>query len=447
MIAEVRLAFHYQRIFWEVVRAGAALGAEEVQDQRLAAAETPPEANPALDLFLFIVMWSVEGPVAASIIGAARAGVVAALERQMRIQATAYRRLIEAEVASATGALREARRIAAERAATAARASAIPKRFEDRRSASRLQRIEAAARTTEAAQEELRRALSSQQLPQVWSGAVASQRSGLRQTAQALQGIRRQDLPEYISAFFNIGLQQPIIRFPGPERAAGMSAGVTVHARIEKQALELIQESYLQQECYELGIVQDTALTAARAARVFDDIGVPTPVDVGGLIDGYQLLTAALIWGELFDVRGLRAHRAAEQDARSRTTQSFASDPLPPGSRASALAMTAPQPHQRYLRARFASVAEAWAREHPSDVLLPGVRFPGRATPQEVEQYIAAGTGAAPGLLQRLPTLLESLTGPSPRSLNDPDAWRLDLVVQWLSALAEQTTESLVHRT
>jgi hypothetical protein len=136
--------------------------------------------------------------------------------------------------------------------------------------------------------------------------------------------------------------------------------------------------------------------------------------------DSYQLLTAALIWAELFDVRGLRACRAAEQGAQSRTTQSFAGDPLPPGSRAPDLAMTAPEPHQRYLRARFGPVAEAWARE-PLRRIAAWRAFPGRATPQEVEQYIAAGTGTAPGLLQQLPTLLESLTGPSPHSLNTPD--------------------------
>jgi hypothetical protein len=107
----VRLTFHYQHTLWEAVRTGVALGAEEVQDQRLAAAETPPEANPGLDVFLFILLWAFEAPLAAGLLGAVRGMMVRGLKRQMRLQARAYRQLLAAE----RPALDEARRIAAQR--------------------------------------------------------------------------------------------------------------------------------------------------------------------------------------------------------------------------------------------------------------------------------------------------------------------------------------------
>jgi hypothetical protein len=432
LTAEIRLAFHYQRTLWEVIRDGVALGAEEVQDQRLLAAETPPEANPALDAFIFFLMWAVEGPLASTLIEGVQRMVVNGLKRQMRLQARAYRRLIEME-ASARPAIDEARRIAAARAQRAAR------RVEAAGAGGfgREQRARIAVERAEAAQRELARleSLARRESRQFPSVNAMNARSDLRQTALALRGIRRADLPDYIAAVPNIALQQSI-RFPQPGRDPGISPGVTLRAQVDRQALELIQESYLQQECYEL-LAQDEHVTAAQASVVFEDIGAQTPVNIGGVLDHYRLIAAALIWAQLFDTAGLRIRRAAEQDAARRTQQRFAGDPRPPFGRP----FTAPEQHQKYLVARFGPAAESWARDRPQDVLLPGP-YPlpfGPPTPQEVEGYLSAGQGTAPlPVLQRFSEFLGSPAA-------GPGVLRLDLVLQWFSALAEQAPDSVIR--
>jgi len=180
--------------------------------------------------------------------------------------------------------------------------------------------------------------------------------------------------------------------------------------------------------------VHDEQLTAAQAADVFEDIGEHTPVDIGALLDHYQLVAAALIWAQLLEVAGVRARRAAEQDAARRTLQRFGGDPRPPYGGL----FTAPEQHRNYLIARFGPPAEAWARSAPQDVLLPGPYPlpPGQPTPQAVETYLGAGRGTAPqGILESV------FRGP----LAEPALWRLDLVLQWLSALAEQAPETVLR--
>ncbi|WP_327001184.1 hypothetical protein OHA72_39490 [Dactylosporangium sp. NBC_01737] len=109
-------------------------------------------------------------------------------------------------------------------------------------------------------------------------------------------------------------------------------------------------------------------------------------------------------------------------------------DPVPPGYRGAPLMMTAPDQHRRYLLARFGPAAEAWARANPAQVYLPGGMSPGPATAQEVEGYLAAGHGDAP-------TGLGGLLG----TAHNPEVWHVDLVVQWLGAVAEQLTVSLLR--
>jgi hypothetical protein len=74
-------------------------------------------------------------------------------------------------------------------------------------------------------------------------------------------------------------------------------------------------------------------------------------------------------------------------------------------------------------------------------VLLPGA-YPlptGRPTAQAVESYLAAGSSnATPGILQRVSEAL----GSPPAG---PGVWRLDLVLQWLSSLGEQSPESVIQ--
>jgi hypothetical protein len=169
----VRLTFHYQHTLWEAVRTGVALGAEEVQDQRLAAAETPPEANPGLDVFLFILLWAFEAPLAAGLLGAVRGMMVRGLKRQMRLQARAYRQLLAAE----RPALDEARRIAAQRVGRERIYRAGLSEQELRRN----QQAQAAVQDAAAALRELDRAERRFPSPQALSA-----RSGLGQTALAL---------------------------------------------------------------------------------------------------------------------------------------------------------------------------------------------------------------------------------------------------------------------
>jgi hypothetical protein len=423
LVAEVRLTFHYQRTLWEAVRTGVALGAEEVQDQRLAAAETPPEANPGLDVFLFILLWAFEAPLAAGLLGAVRGMMVRGLKRQMRLQARAYRQLLAAE----RPALDEARRIAAQRVGRERIYRAGLSEQELRRN----QQAQAAVQDAAAALRELDRAERRFPSPQALSA-----RSGLGQTALALRGISSEDLPEHIAGLVSVKLQQQSSDRPQLQLVPGVSQGVNLRERVEKKALELIQESYLQQELYELS-VRTEGLTAAGAADVLEDIGVQAPVDVGAVLDRYRLVTAALIWSQLLGTGGLRSRRAAEQDAARRTAQRFASDPRPPYGRP----FTAPEQHRNYLIARFGDPAEAWARGAPQDVLLPGA-YPlptGRPTAQAVESYLAAGSGnAPPGILQRVSEAL----GSPPAG---PGVWRLDLILQWLSSLGEQSPESVIR--
>jgi len=234
LVADVRLTFQYQRTLWDAVRAGITLGAEEVQDQRLLAAETPPEANPALDVFLFILNWAVEGPLAATIIRGVQGMVVNALQRQMRLQARAYRQLIATEVAQTRPALERALTIAASRMLRAERRGQAASQG----GAGRERRARIAIEHAETAQREL------DSLEARFPSADAlNARSGLRQTALALRGIRLADLPDYIVAVPNIALQRSI-RLPqyGPD--PGVSPGVTLRAQVDKRALDLIQESY-----------------------------------------------------------------------------------------------------------------------------------------------------------------------------------------------------------
>jgi hypothetical protein len=427
LAAEVRLSFQYQRLLWEVLRDGVALGAEEVQDQRLLAAETPPEANPALDAFVFLLMWAVEGPLASTIVTGIQRMVVSALRRQMRLQRRAYMQLIDIEAGEAAE-LRRALEAATTRVARGERRAQVA---QTQGGFSKRRRAEVAIARGDVALQELQRLET-----QSSAGLAMSARSGLRQTALALGGIRRADLPDYIVAVPNIALQQSI-RFPQTPPSPGVSPGVTLRAQVDKHAFELIQESYLQQELYEL-IVHDENITAARAAAVLEDIGDQTPIDISALLDHYRLVTAALIWAQLLGAAGLRGRRMAEQDARARTAQRFAGDPVPPGSRQAVQLFTAPERHRAYLVARFGDAAEAWARTAPQDVLLGDVGFPAQPAPQ-VERYIQAGRGTAPG----------GLIGAIGQSLGltvDPPTLRLDLVMQWLSMLAERTPETLLSR-
>ena len=112
------MAFHYQRARWEAVRTGIALGAEEVQDQRLSAAEAPPEAKPGLELLLVVFTVLLEGPVAGWIARGLQAGLVSALRAEIKLQREAYRALLVTEGAGVAPVLREAHRIAATRAAS-----------------------------------------------------------------------------------------------------------------------------------------------------------------------------------------------------------------------------------------------------------------------------------------------------------------------------------------
>jgi hypothetical protein len=432
LMAEVRLTFDYQRTFWDAIRTGVALGAEEVQDQRLAAAETPPEANlNVVDVFVFFVVWTVEAPLAARILGAVRGMVVRSLERQMRLQASAYRQLIATEIAQARSALDEARRIAARRVGR----ERIYRSALGEQAFQRNQQARAAAEDAAAALQELQRV--EQRVEQQFPGPQAlSARASLRRTALALRGIRQPDLPEHIAGLANVSLQRISPDRPQLSLVPGVSQGVNLRARVETQALELIQESHFQEELYGL-IIRNEGLTAARAAEVFEDIGTQAPINVGAVLDQYRLMAAALIWSQLLDASGLRARRRVEQDAARRPAQRFAGDPRPPYGRP----FTALEQHRNYLIARFGDPAEAWARGAPQDVLLPGP-YPqafGPPTPQAVEAYLDAGrSNASPGILQRFS---EALGSPEA----GPSVLRLDLVLQWLSALGEQAPETVVQ--
>ncbi|MGW4033964.1 hypothetical protein ACWEFL_32520 [Streptomyces sp. NPDC004838] len=426
LVAEIRLAFQQQRAMWEVVRTGVELGAEEVQDQRLRAAETPPEANPALDLFVFFLMWSLEGPLVAGLLGAVRNVMANALARQMRLQSRAYHHVVAGDAAKNLPGLVEARRIAASRTGRAERRSEAARGG----GFSREQRARVAKKYAEAAQRELRD-LERQ---------VRVRRGGLRNTALALSGMRVENLPDYIVALPNVALGQ---WDPGktagvttqPTSLAGLSPGVTVRAQVEKQAREMIQESYFQQEHIEL-LCLDPTLTIGQAAEIFEDIGPVTPVDLGRLSDYFQLVAAALIWSMLLGTLQLRVRRVAEQDASRRIATRFAKEPDQPYGRL----FTAPEQHRDYLVARFGAAAEAWARDTPQSVLMPGPypRRPGSAPPQEVEAYIAAGHDAGPQ------TLSDRISDVMGLRVSGAEV-RLDLVLQWLGWLAEQSPDSLLR--
>jgi len=430
LAAEVRLAFHYQRARWEAVRAGAGLGAEEVQDQRLSAAEAPPEANLGVELLIVVFTVLLEGPVAGWIARGLQVSLVNGLRAEVNLQGQAYRALLGIETATVKSALRDAQRAAVQRSSTLARRGWL---VADRPSSSfRSARLESAIRASGAADREL--AATAERLRAAVAGTTSgSGFGGLRLTSAFLRGFRHESVPEWI-----IGLQKgAFVRFQqvatAPDRATpgapGVSGGVLVRAAIEKQALERIQELWFQQECLEV-LVRGEGLTVGQATDLYEAFAMTVPVDNALVVDHYQLLTAALIWAGLLGVAGLRMGRWNDQDTRSRTSISFPRDRLSPGSRQAPRLATVPEKHIDYLVARFGAAAEAWARGAPQRVALPSQMLPGPTDPAALEGYLLAGAGADPGLLTRA-----FFPQASPKHL------RLDLVLQFLDATAEHTPD------
>ncbi|WP_432951921.1 hypothetical protein [Streptomyces sp. CA-288835] len=417
-MADVRLAFQADRAMWETIRSGVQLGAEEVQDQRLRALETPPEANPLVDTFLLIVMWSLEGPLVAILLGVARKMLANALERKLRLQARAYGRLVAGDKDANLPGLLEARRIVESRSRKAQK------------------RIEAASRGGHGRQQRAQRAIEHCQAGQKELEKITDAKASLRRTALALRGIRLPDLPEYVSAYINVRHQQPD-RSSGPPES-GIPYGVTFRAQVEKHARALIEESHFQEQLYEALIARDKQLTAERAADILEDIGPPIPIDYGAMLDVYQILSAARIWAELLSTRGLLQQRQEElKQVREVYGDYYEGPPLPYG-----LLFPVPDKHRQYLAARFGPLAEAWARRFPKQVRLPGA-YPGTfgpPSPREVETFIAAGRGSAPKTF--LDRIVETLgTSADSAAL----AVRADLVMQWFSTLTEQSPEELLR--
>lgn len=431
--ADVRLAFHYQRARWEAVRTGAALGAEEVQDQRLSAAEAPPEANPGFELFVVLFTVLLEGPVAGWIARGLQTQLASALRAEIKLQGQAYRALLETEGANVAPALHEAQRIAAARAAsTASERSMFTAMVAERSTSNRESWLRHTIKEADIADREL--ALTTQRLNAAVKASADFGR--LRATRALLKGVRGDSVPEWI-----IGAQKGVFQrvqqvAATPDRAApgasGVSAGVVLRAAIEKQALERIQELWFQQECLEV-VVRGEAMTAGKATDLYEAFAMAVPVDNALVIDHYQLLTAALIWARLLGVAGLRMGRRRDQDARSRTSTGFSGDRLAPGSRQASALATAPEKHVDYLVARFGAAAEAWARGAPQDVALPDQMLKGPTDPAALEGFLRAGkadASAAPGFLER--TLF-------PRATTKD--FRLDLVLQFFDATAEHTPD------
>jgi hypothetical protein len=430
LAAELRLAFHYQRARWDAIRAGVALGADEVQDQRLSAAEAPPEVDPAFELFVVLFTVLLEGPVAGWIARGLQASLASALRAELKLQGQAYRALLKLDTATAKSALREAQSTAAKRSATLLYRKDL---LSERGLARRARRVQAAIKEADAADQEVTAAVQ-----RLRSASTSSAGFGtLRRTSSLLKGIRSDSVPEWIIGAEKGAFQRAQQIGSAPEQAidgpaAGPSAGVLVRAAVEKQALERVQELWFQQECLEV-IVRSEDFVIGQAIDLYEAFAMTVPVDSGQIIDHYQLLTAALIWARLLNVSGLRRRRWIDQDTRSRSTTALPSDQLAPGSRQAVPLATAPEKHVDYLVARFGAAAEAWARGAPQDVALPSQMLKGPTDLTALESYIRGGapTGPAPGLLERafVPK------GATPKEL------RLDLVMQFLDATVEHTPD------
>lgn len=437
MIAHVRAAYQSQRLEWQALCTGVALGAEEVQDQRLAAAEAPPKSDSG-DLLLLLVVFLLEAPAGIWAARAAQQAVVGLLKKSLTRQEGAHKLLLAGRDAARAELKTVTDRLAARTAKAGRRTAAAGEGGTAAR-----KRAEDAVANAATAQREVARAEA--RLRTVERKEQASD-AAFSATLRALNMSGDELLPDVTVAALKVlaplapDMMRPQQIPAGPGLPSPVSPGVSLRASIEKQALRVAQNSYFCQELYEFQL-QSPKLTAEAAADVLDRIGViGGPVDTDALVDDYRLLTAALIWGRLLSVKGNHAGRLdAVKDARARGL----SFPLP---KQAADLFDAPETHHRYLAARFGPAAEAWARANPGAVVLPGI---GAGTSAEVNEYVdySVRSGSPAGTLGRFAEgvgdAFGRLVGDTPSY--KPQSVRIDLILQWLEALGEHAPPALLE--
>lgn len=407
LLEEVRVAFQGQRIFWEAVRAGAALGSEEVQDQRLTAVEQPPEQSAEFDLLILGAVFLLESPLAVPIV--AGVGRVAArlIRRELAAQARVLRSA-RSQLAEAEKGLDSARKIATSRQLRADRRAAA---FARAGGSGWEQRAKNAQDQSEKARDSVTRALLATKGTRM---SYALDLEAYRAALPALRIARHPDFAGYSVAALKTGVQAAQQHWgAGALDDGAISQQVTLRARLEHQALATIEKSCKDQAAYERHI-RTKVTTTHEAAEIYQDLGSPASVDIAAVIAHSQFLTAALAWRGLLNVDGARYIRAAEADTRRSPVSGRTTNNIAPGSRQSSKLMgdlkDVPKVHVEYLLARFGKAAEAWARNAPGEVTPPN-SFGDTPTQHEVDvsHYLSAAK-------------------------NDPKL-RLDLIVLWLDAL------------
>ncbi len=424
LLMDVRLHFAYCRTYWHAIATGVELGAEEVQDQRLAAAEAPPDRDIVGEMLFVVLLFALESPIAGSLASRIQGAMQTLLQSQLRLRRRAYQQVVEnANVTHAD--LERARAIAVSRGLKAEKRKVAA---DAKSSRGRLERAKVARQSADTAIRSLEQARAANAAAQ---GAAAQGKLNRAVLVGALRGMRNEDVPDYLVAGWKAGVQtsqQSARTVHRDSRTA--SPGISLRAEVEGQVLQIVQDTYFDEHLYAL-YIRSEVRTVSDAAAVYEDLGPLNDFDVGSVIEHNRVIAAAMIWAKLLDIEELRRFRAREQDARSRTLTSFSHDPVAPGSKSGGELFTAPGKHKKYLVARFGAVAERWARERWEDVLLPGPVVPGQQTREGVEAYVAAGhEGEKPtGVVDKF---IEGLSQRTP-----PSDVRLDLVLQWISAVSE----------
>jgi len=352
--AEASLAFNYQRLDWDVFRSGISLGVEEIQEQRIAASESPVEADLTEAAVLFLFTAVLESPIAAIVVEKAiRSALVARLYGQLKIQSLVYGSIEQLELSVSKGALAKAEQAAK---STAERATRRGLAATEKPSIGRVERASAAKRRADAAQKELAK-IQAQVDRNKWTL--------LSKTVDALKGIREKEGPEYVVAVAKGMAATDMFRStPSPSTPA-----VNIRSQVEAQALSFIRETYFQQTVIDLRLA-DPNLLIDEAQAIYRDLPKFDDYDMGLVLEYYRYCTAALVWAEIFGLGRVREDRKQQRRLKERdlARNSTLNREMPSGADIRLYLFDQGKRHAKYLVGRFGTGAHKWASLNPDQV-------------------------------------------------------------------------------